>query len=328
MEFRYGLWSGVSPIFGEDGRQLGERNTRPRIFDRHVPTEVKMCRYSGSRDGSMINISALRTAMPHFYEASAITVAVRDYHMTQIGKSTKDNLGMWDLHIISRASLALIACRYRAGNLSTDVRLSNDLASQFKFITGLFVITREMTNAAHPAIKSNAFVSAQELYKFVDANDHFRSENGMVCAGSAGKIIEFMDFAIQGRNAPNSERLKLGEPDGHLTLLHKFVPDLESWYRYALLTVELDCFVETKKVRHQMQAEPQNQESLKPVLDICRAQYEYWNELLGDYKANANASFKQGVLERQNVLLAQLNMPTLKSISDRTIKARLGFKTN
>ena len=323
MEFRYGLWTGVSPIFDEDGRQLGEQNTRPVIFDRHVETETHTCKYTGSRNGELINISALRTSMAYFYEACAITVAVRDYHMAHLGKSSNDHPGIWDLHVISRASLALIAYRYRAGNLSADVRLPNDIASQFKFVTGLFVITREMTNAAHPAIKTNSQVTSPELYKFVDDNDHFRSDAGMVCAGSMSKIIEFMDFSIKGRGHPNSEKLKWDGADDHLALLNKFVPDLEKWYRYALLTVELDCFVEVEMLRRQIKAKPHYQNRLQPVLDIYRNQQEYWFELLGDQEQDTSKSFEQGVLDRQNAMLALLNMPLLRKIPNHAKTARL-----
>ena len=324
MEFRYGLWAGVSSIFGEDGRQLGEQNTSPAIFDRHVETETRICKYAGSRNGELINLSALRTAMAYFYEACAVTVAVRDYHMAQLGKSLDDQPGLWDLHVISRASLALIAYRYRTGKLSADDRLENDLASQFKFITGLFVIMREMTSAAHPAIKTNSLVSAQELYKFVDDNDHFRSEGGMVCAGSSSKIIEFMDFAIKGRNHPNGDKLNFDGADDHLNLLNRFVPDLAMWYRYALLTVELDCLVDIEALRCEIKAEPQKLDSLQPVLDICRAKQDYWHQLLDEQEQDTDLSFEQDVLRRQNEMLSLLNITPLKNISNRMIGVRLG----
>ena len=105
--------------------------------------------------------------------------------------------------------------------------------------------------------------------------------------------------------------------------MNKFVPDLEMWYRYALLTVELDCFVDSEILRRKIKAMPQNQESLQPVLDICRAKHDYWFALLGDQDQDAALSFEEGVLNRQNAILALLNMPPLKTISNRMIEARL-----
>ena len=79
MEFRYGLWSGVSSLLDEDERQLGEGNVSPSIFNQDIATDVHECNYNGSRQGKQINVSSLRSTMSHFYEASAITVAIRDY---------------------------------------------------------------------------------------------------------------------------------------------------------------------------------------------------------------------------------------------------------
>ena len=49
MEFRYGIWVGVSGLMGVDGRQLGEANTRPVVFNRNIPAEVQSCKYKGTR---------------------------------------------------------------------------------------------------------------------------------------------------------------------------------------------------------------------------------------------------------------------------------------
>jgi len=323
MEFRYGLWTGVSPIFGEDGRQLGEGNTRPLIFNRHIPAEVHACKYKGTRYGKEINVSALRVAMNHFYEASAITVAVRDYHMSRLNKPLTELPGIWDEYVISRASLALIAYRYRHDKLSSDEKLPNNLGSQYKLVTGIFVICREMTNVAHPSVRHNTYVPVQELYDYADAAYLFRSSNEMVCAGSTSKIIEFMEFASQGRNHAEGAKLGLDGPDGHLTLLRTLVSDIESWFQYALLTIELDYFIEIEVLRRKIEAEPDEATGLQAVLDLYRAQYAYWLELLGQSEQVGTVSFEQGALDRQNAILAHLNRPIVKTLPEKILKTRL-----
>ena len=64
MEFRYGVWVGVSGLMGVDGRQLGEANTRPIVFNRDIPAEVQVCKYAGTRYGKEINISCLLYTSP------------------------------------------------------------------------------------------------------------------------------------------------------------------------------------------------------------------------------------------------------------------------
>ena len=179
--------------------------------------------------------------------------------------------------------------------------------------------------AADPTISSNANVSAQELYDFVDANDHFRSDSGMVCAGSASKITEFIGFAIQGRTHPNAEKLKFKTEDDHLTLLSKFVTDLDGWYRYALLTIELDYFVEIETLSREIARAPHNQRHLHSVLEICRSKYRYWLKLLGEDDGDKTMDFEEGVLQRQNAMLALVDKPRLNKIPDRMIKARIAI---
>lgn len=323
MEFRYGLWTGISALYGEDERQLGENNTRPLVFNRHVPAEVYPCKYKGSRNGSLINISALRVAMSHFYEATAITVAVRDYHMAQINKPVSEIPGIWDQYLISRASLALIAHRYRMDKRSPDERLPNNIASQYKLVTGIFVICREMTNAAYPASGRNDPIGAEDLYAYADDQRLFQSDSGMACAGSASKITEFLEFANLGRNHPARAKLPLEKPDDHLALLRTFVSDLESWYNYTLLTIELDYFTEMEILRRKIAASPHEAAKLQTVLDIYSAQNAYWLSLIGARGGLDGLSFEEGVLERQNAILALLERAPIKSVPEKVIHARL-----
>ena len=323
MEFRYGLWTGISSIYGDDERQLGEGNTRPKIFNDHVPAEVHPCKYKGTREHKLINVSALRVAMSHFYEASAITVAVRDYHMAKAKKLPTDIPGIWDQHVISRASLALTAYRYRAGNLAANVKLSNNIGSQYKLVTGIFVICREMMNRLHPASKLNAPVSPQEMYDYADKHYLFRSSNGMVCAGSASKIIEFLEFSHLGRAHQASDKLGLNEEGADLALLRSFVPDLESWYQYALMTIEFDCFIEMEALRRKIDADPDKREQIEPILDIYRIRHNYWKMLLGDYKSLKIERFEDGALDRQNAILTHLNLPSIKNIPRKVLNSRL-----
>lgn len=324
MEFKYGLWTGISSIMGVDGRQLGEDNTRPLFFNKHIPAEVHACKYKGSRYGKLINISALRTVMRHFYEATAISVAVRDYHMVRTNRQTTDIPGIWDLYVISRASLALIAYRYRADGVGPDAALPDDIASQYKLITGVFVICEDMLAEAHPSIAQNGPVSSEELYTYADEKFVFRSTSGMMCAGSTSKILEFLEFANLGRTHAASANLPLGEPDDHLSLLNSFVSDLDGWYRYALSTIELDYFVEMEALRRRIAAEPGEEARLQAVMDIYVAQYNYWLELLGNKHEISSSDFKRGVLDRQNAILALVNRPKVSAISDRILNSRLG----
>lgn len=323
MEFRYGVWVGVSGLMGEDGRQLGEANTRPVVFNRDIPAEVQACKYKGRRYGKNINISALRVAMQHFYEAASITVAVREYHMTQSGKPVSDVPGAWDLYVISRAAVALISYRYRYGKTPLDEEIPNDLSSLYKLVTGIFVIFREMTRAGYSGVKENKPFSAQELYLYADDKDMFGSANNMVCAGSVAKITEFLGLAIHGRAHATGGELALKGEDDYLSFLPNYVPDLDGWYRYALLTIELDHFVELEVLDRQIAENPADAEKQKAAREICAAQHAYFVELIGDSALKFPSTFKAGTLHRQNAILDCLKWSPIKHIPKKIINLRL-----
>jgi len=323
MEFRYGVWVGVSGLMGEDGRQLGEANTRPITFNRNIPAEVQACKYKGSRYGKNINISALRVAMQHFYEAASITVAVREYHMRQLGKPVSDVPGAWDLYVISRAAVALISYRYRYGKTPLGEKVPNDLSSLYKLVTGVFVIFREMSRAAHSGIEENKPFSGKELYKYADANDMFSSAGNMVCAGSVAKITEFLELAIQGKAHANGGNLALKGEDDYLAFLRNYVSDLDGWYSYALQTIELDHFIELEIIDRQIAENPDTAGKQMAVRDIFAAQHAYFVELIGDSALKFSSDFKAGTLHRQNAILDCLKLSGIKHIPEKVINQRL-----
>ena len=323
MEFRYGVWVGVSGLMGEDGRQLGEANTRPVVFNRDIPAEVQVCKYAGTRYGKEINISALRVAMQHFYDAASITVAVRDYHMKRLGKPVSEVPGAWDLYVISRAAVALISYRYRYGKTPLNEEIPNDLSSLYKLVTGVFVIFREMTRVAHSGAKENKPFTGKELYEYADSNYMFNSAENMVCAGSVAKITEFLELAIQGKTHKNGAKLALKEEDDHLAFLQNYVADLEGWYNYALRVIEMDHFVELEVIDSKIAENPAAAEKEIAARDIWAAQHAYFIELMGESALEFSSDFKTGALSRQNAILDGLDWPRIKSIPEKTIHQRL-----
>ena len=97
MEFQYGLWQGVSAVFTESGRQLGEENARPFLFNDHIPAKTIVCKYDGSRNGHPINMSALKIAMTNFDAALDITKGVVRHHARAVLKANPSaRAGIWD----------------------------------------------------------------------------------------------------------------------------------------------------------------------------------------------------------------------------------------
>lgn len=312
MEFHYGPWLGVSALFSESGRQLGEENTRPFVLNHHLPAETIACKYEGSRNGRSINISALRTAMQNFDGALAITNAVQSYHVRK--KGNQEPLGLWDLYILSRASVALVAYSMRRhGKADANAQVSDALTSQFQFISGVFMICRHMMENGNGLISQNRRMSAQELFDYADNNGIFISFNGMACAGSSKKILEFLEFCSDSSL----------EFDERFQAFDGVIDDPDNWYRYALATIELDCFVEQERLRRL------DQEQSQP--DHIRAAMIY--DSIGEYVQSlmessaldeeCYTSFEDGALARQNRILEILGWKPIRRLSAKHVNARL-----
>jgi len=310
MEFHYGLWNGVSALYSDSGRQLGEENARPFRLNHHVPAETIECKYKGSREGRSINISALRIAMQNFDAALAITQAVRNHHLDRLPAA--HHLGIWDLYVIARASIALVAYQKRlAGQDAVSASVSDALTSQYQFISGVFMICRDMMENARSEIAENRPISAHTLYDYADAHRIFISFNGMACAGSTKKIIEFLEFCETG-----------GETEFALDL-HTIVREPDNWYQYALATIELDCFVERARARAQLAQSKSAKTGFQRSVQIFAGVGDYARSLMDDPPENGYTQFQEGALIRQNRILDLLGRPTIQKIPVGHLKTRL-----
>ncbi len=322
METRYGLWGGVSALYSASGRQLGEANTRPFMLNHQIPAETILCKYEGSRAGRPINISALRIAMRRFDEALAITGAVRRHHLGRIGSDGPP--GIWDLYIMARASIAMIAYRQRfAGQAKPGSSVPDALASQYQFISGIFMICRDLMGRADRLIALNHTVSAEQLYRCADANGIFVSPNGMACAGSTKKIMDFMTFcitgAVEGDGGP-------AQPDAPPVTMADLVAEPDNWYRYALATIELDGFLELERLRRAAPAETACADGAETTpASIVRDLSAYAASLLDSpLDVSGAQDFAQGALARQNRILRLLGRPPIRAIATRHLDERVG----
>ncbi len=332
MEFRHGLWRGVSPLFTESGRQLGEENTRPFLFNDHIPAKTIPCKYEGSRYGHPINMSALRIAMTNFDAALEITRAVIAYHAS-IARKVRPGTqgGIRDLYIISLASISLISYSLRKQprpNASGIV--PDDLASQYQFIAGIFMICRDMLHTNSPVMQGNAPVSAAQLYEYADRHKIFTSFNGMVCAGSTKKIMEFLEFCTGSMAAEFSraecaaDTAGMGK-DGAPAKLVSIVGDAGRWYHYAMAAIELDCFIKRERRRHKPE---QGGSAGVEQQDIIRAYEEiaaYCASLMPLPCAAGQCGYETGALKRQNKILKLLDRKPVSRISAARLAEQLGY---
>lgn len=78
VEFHYDMWIGISSFYADSGRQIGENNTAPRRYKETMETLHKPCRFEGSRNGLLVNMTALRHVMSVWDESVQLTTALRN----------------------------------------------------------------------------------------------------------------------------------------------------------------------------------------------------------------------------------------------------------
>jgi len=326
MEFQYGLWQGVSAVFTVSGRQLGEENARPFLFNDHIPAKTIICKYDGSRNGHPINMSALKIAMTNFDAALDITKVVLRQHARNVQKTNPTaRTGVWDLYIIALASIALVAYTIRKNpSRCPSAIVSDELASQYQFIAGIFMICRDMIDTNNQQISENNPVTASQLYEYADEHKIFESFNGMVCAGSTKKIMEFLEFCV---NEMDSAFSKVMKPDDEKlpSSLDGAIDDLDEWYQYAISSIELDCFIKIARRKHRVSNEASTAESDKATMRTYQSLREYCLPLFSSEGTPLSDAFESGSIERQNRILGILKRQPMKSIKQSRLDEQLSY---
>lgn len=253
--------------------------------------------------------------MQNFEEALVVTGAVRQWHLSRAGNVAQP--GLWDLYIIARASIALVAYQRRFSRQRPQPqRVSDVLTSQYQFISGVFMICRHMMENADAIIAENRTVTPEMLYRYADDYQIFISFNDMACAGSRTKIYEFLEFCNSGREGVETDQVLAG-----------IVTNPDNWYEYALATVELDCFIEIERALRRHSTAPGQATDPDNVADIYRSLQTYCKSLMNcdsESLDDGKNEFVKQALARQNHILALLERPRIASLSERNIANRLG----
>ncbi|MEL7540125.1 MAG: hypothetical protein AAGJ51_04415 [Pseudomonadota bacterium] len=257
--------------------------------------------------------------MRNFDEALDLTQSVKDLYQRRLGaQEMDDQFGLWDLYLLARINVSLIAyTKRRRGGPPADRYVSDLLASQYQFISGVFMIVRDMIENAHPQVTENMVMSAEALYDYADKFGIFESANGMVCAGAPRKILDFLT-KLTAHGGPRETSLESGQ-----TKIEALTDNPDQWFRYALLAVELDAVVTAEYFRRRAAQHPDRKRHFHQVAAIYSQLGEYCVARLGAEDYSTIASFEDAVLTRQNAILALLGWRPLTRIPDKAIDRRL-----
>ena len=174
------------------------------------------------------------------------------------------------------------------------------------------MICRHMMENADPLIAKNQPLDAQTLYEYADKQGIFISFNGMACAGSTKKIIEFLDFCNQG-----------GEEAADLTTI---VTEPDNWLQYALAAIELDCMIEERRAVSPTSDGPDGSFIHEGSAQIYRDFGDYLRGLMARETNDAKEAqeIEEAALERQNGILDLLGRKNMQNLPRSHVFARIG----
>lgn len=204
MEFRYGVWAGISTIRCKEGRQLGETNSTPLAFRRAAPTQFHSAHLEGSRAGYSINLTALQNIMRYWPDLMAFIQALRPHLLKKLGIRSEP-LSAGDLYLLALTFVAIPAYLARRSKAPIgDGHITVLIADQQKLITGVFMIIRHMIEQNYPGISTSSFINEDALYDYADQHNLFLSPEGKptACGGSKRKILELLRQLIYLPNEP------------------------------------------------------------------------------------------------------------------------------
>ncbi|MEL7311574.1 MAG: hypothetical protein AAFN07_08695 [Pseudomonadota bacterium] len=205
MEFDYGLWLGPSSLRCETGRQLGEENVWPTLFRRHIPTEYNVTKMRGSRNGLLVNMTALHLVMRAWPKAVELMESLRDAYVS-LQPEPMPVLSQHDLFILSKAGCGLPAYMVRSRpQRASDGQLPEVVGTQFKLIAGFFMTVQH--NLWGRDGGQLAFESAEAFFDYADRHEIFTSPGGRACGGSQRKIMALYDHLTPVRESPFLEPL-------------------------------------------------------------------------------------------------------------------------
>ena len=236
VEFYYDMWVGISSFYADSGRQIGENNTAPRRYKENLETLHKPYRFEGSRNGLLVNMTALRHVMSVWDEAVQLTTALRnDYMRHRNLEDARFNLRQG--YVFSKIGAALPSYLARRSHNPVPSGSLPPLETAFYTLgVGVFMTVRKLLEAGDLTALDEKPMSAERLYELTENSGALVSAEGKGCAGSKKMIIEYLDVAMNGSYRPADIA-----PDVRRCIAN--LGAMEPFYDYLYAASRLELFI-------------------------------------------------------------------------------------
>lgn len=182
-----------------DGRPLGEWRA-PRELHEATRWEDKPSSYRGSRQGTVINVAALRQALRHWPKVIANLALLRDRFVERAGVDEIDVAHLWLIGNIA-ASWPAFEVRRADRALAPDA-IPPDLSALFKVVQGLFLTAQHLAVSGTPL---DQIIEPARLLDYTESNRLLVLPGERACPAPVNLLRQFFDVVLHGHSEPTGD---------------------------------------------------------------------------------------------------------------------------
>jgi hypothetical protein len=192
------------PALDTDGRQVGENNVTPRTLFLDLPTQRRLCSYTGSRYQHELpmNTTAMKQMAKRWPELLSLTEQFREAVLARMPPRDPSSLSAGELHFVAVCTLASVGyVLVRGVDPVPNGKLDGGLAAMFRLIDGVRLVTNDLVRVTVDARGCDSPVNAQSIADWAERYAVYRGSYG-VCAGPPALIDEYLRVLLGEASAP------------------------------------------------------------------------------------------------------------------------------
>ena len=236
MEFEFDAWNGISSLHCWNGRQIGEDNAGPYLYNEPSNNQYEECKFRDSRRGLPMNVTNLRLVMPYAADAYQLTTRLREQYIEHRELKSK-RFNLIQAYLFSKFAVSIPAYLTRRREKPVpDGKLPALETAFFMLGTAPFMMVRQLMVRGDPTPLERQPMSAERLYQLANACGVLISTRTCACPASPKLIREFFDVIMNGSfNGP------VDSPD--VGRVFESLGDWGRFYRYAQATSRLELLI-------------------------------------------------------------------------------------
>jgi hypothetical protein len=223
------------PAMDTDGRQVGENNVfLPSLF-LDLPTQRRVCNYSGNRYQADVpmNVTALKHMTSRWPELLSLTEQCRQALFARLPPRSSAPLRAGEVHLLTVCTLAAAGyVMVRGQDPVPNGQLDAGLAGMFRLVDGVRLVTTELMRATVGQHGCDRPLTAEGIADYAEKQGMYRGVHG-VCAGPQALIEEYLRVLVGETSAPIQVEPSLAARVG----------DLDAALDYALLGQRIESMI-------------------------------------------------------------------------------------